>query len=115
MNLVKLHLMHPDTPAAVWRIADALTRVKRLIIEAVEQWNMRLCESIKKRDSDKKRDKAFHTESDSSILTDTRILKHSVDSEARNMATEPTTNMITKKIKSLDQSDGKILHFTQNY
>lgn len=97
-----------ETPIAVWRVLDALIRVKRLIVEAVEQWNMRLSESFKKRDIDKKKDKTSHADLESPITPDSRSLNnHLGDSDTKHQNTEITTNAFTKKIKSLDQSDGK--------
>ncbi|KAK9746951.1 FYVE zinc finger [Popillia japonica] len=99
-----------ETPIAVWRVLDALIRVKRLIVEAVEQWNMRLSESFKKRDIDKKKDKTSHADLESPITPDSRSLNnHLGDSDTKHQNTEITTNAFTKKIKSLDQSDAPLL------
>ncbi|GJQ83295.1 putative translation initiation factor IF-2, N-terminal region [Trypoxylus dichotomus] len=99
-----------ETPTAVWRISDALVRVKRLIVDAVEQWNMRLSESFRKRDIDKKKDRTSHTDLDSPIVSDTRpFVNQTTECDGKKQYTEPVANTITKKIKSLDQSDASLL------
>lgn len=110
LGILNINTDFPEAPIAVWRIADALVRVKRLIVEAVEQWNMRLSESFKKKDIDKKKDRTSHTDLDSPITPDSRSLNNQMgDSEIRNSNTETTPNTITKKIRSLDQSDGELI------
>ncbi|EFA00380.1 1-phosphatidylinositol 3-phosphate 5-kinase [Tribolium castaneum] len=89
----KLHI-------AYWKISDSLIRIKRLIVETVDNWNLRLSESARKRD-DKKKDRTSYSDLESPTIPENKTLSETdiSHSETSNSAT------ITKKIKSLDQSD----------
>ncbi|KAK4877008.1 hypothetical protein RN001_009514 [Aquatica leii] len=88
--------------AALWRIDDAIVRIKRLITESVEQWNSRLAEAAKKRDSDKKKEKTVSVDSDSPDVVEAQPLLFQFDSKPE---TTGSSSLSTKKIKSLDQGD----------
>ncbi|KAK5642357.1 hypothetical protein RI129_008524 [Pyrocoelia pectoralis] len=84
---------------AVWRIDDAIIRIKRLITECVEQWNIRLSDLSKKRESDKKKEKVVSVDLDSPDVIEAQPLI-----EAKS--DHPFSSGLTaKKIKSLDQGD----------
>lgn len=79
-------------------------RIKKIIIDAVEQWNSRLCDVVRK--TDKKKDKS-QSESADAVESEHSFL------QSRESSGSPA---ITKKIKSLDQSDGKlVVLFTKTY
>uniref|UniRef100_A0A1Y1N0Y2 1-phosphatidylinositol-3-phosphate 5-kinase n=1 Tax=Photinus pyralis TaxID=7054 RepID=A0A1Y1N0Y2_PHOPY len=89
---------------AVWRIEDVIIRIKRLILECVEQWNVRLADLAKKRESDKKREKVVSVDLDSPEAVEAQPLVVSQPVEAK--VDHPTSSgLSTKKIKSLDQGD----------
>lgn len=87
--------------AAVWRISDYLVRIKRLITETVDVWNSRLSE-IRKSNIDKKKEKILpelespNTPESKPLLSDTSEHQTKIES----------STAITKKIKSLDHTDG---------
>ena len=77
-----------------------------MIMEAVEQWNLRFSELVRKKDSDKKRDK--HHDLDSVGAAETKFNSHEsqdVDVKVYRQSAD-ALNIISKKIKSLDQGEG---------
>lgn len=92
--LEKLHI-------AYWRISDSLVRIKRLIVETVDNWNLRLSESARKRDSDRKKDRSSYSDVESPTINENKTL-----SETDILHNEYShSNVTTKKNKSLDQSE----------
>lgn len=92
----------------MWRIEDAITRIKRLIAESVDQWNLRLSESTKKRDSDKKREKSITIDLESPSAVEAHPLLpdgYEANSVSDTQVGEhvPSSGMTAKKIRSLDQ------------
>lgn len=87
---------------SLWKIQDGLVRIKKVIVDAVDQWNVRLSDVVRK--SDKKKDKS-QVESDGPRTPEILESDHFVvqSSESGNNASPA----MTKKIRSLDQSDGK--------
>lgn len=97
---------------AVWRIADSLIRLKKIIVDAVESWNMRLSEALRKRETDKKKEKTV--ELDSPGNPEQKPLLSEVGS--CDQSDQTYLQGMSKKIKSLDQSESKLIliHFCYN-
>ncbi|XP_025836877.1 1-phosphatidylinositol 3-phosphate 5-kinase isoform X2 [Agrilus planipennis] len=89
--------------AAVWTIDDSLMKIKRLIAEFTEQWNLRLETLTKKKENEKRREKTTNSNSDSPNSNDNRMLQILTNSD--ESAIESHSPGVTKKMKSLDQSD----------
>lgn len=87
---------------SLWKIQDGLVKIKKIIVDAVEQWNIRLSDVVRK--SDKRKDKS-QAESDGPRTPEVLESDHSLiqSNESGNSASPA----MTKKIRSLDQSDGK--------
>lgn len=100
-NVVKVKCNFLLVQTAVWRISDSLVRVKRLITETVDIWNTRLSE-IRKSSIDKKKEKIL-PELES---PNTPELKPLLPDISENQAKNESSTTITKKIKSLDHTDG---------
>lgn len=96
---------------SLWKIQDGLVRIKKIIVDTVEQWNSRLSDVVRK--SDKKKDKP-QVESDGPRTPEILESDHSLIQS--NESANSGSPAITKKIRSLDQSDGEcnafpFLHF----
>lgn len=87
---------------ALWKIQDALVRIKKIILEAVDLWNCRLSEVARK--SDKKKEKQ-QSEADSPRTPDMHEVNPMQTGESGN------SPALARKIRSLDQCDGKYLVF----
>ncbi|KAF5269883.1 hypothetical protein FQR65_LT05681 [Abscondita terminalis] len=87
---------------AMWKIEDAIIRLKRLIVESVEQWNSRLADAAKKRDSDKKKEKTVSVDLDSPDAVEAQPLLFQPEPKAESAN---CNSFSAKKIKSLDQGD----------
>lgn len=85
---------------SLWKIHDGLVKIKKIIADSVEQWNNRLCDILRK--SDKKKEKS-QLESESPRTPDIESEFFLVQSSESANSASP---VISKKIKSLDQSDG---------
>nr|XP_023014888.1 1-phosphatidylinositol 3-phosphate 5-kinase isoform X1 [Leptinotarsa decemlineata]XP_023014889.1 1-phosphatidylinositol 3-phosphate 5-kinase isoform X1 [Leptinotarsa decemlineata] len=93
---------------AYYKIGDALTRIKRSIVESVDSWNVQLSEYTRKKDGDKKREKLPPIDSDSNSTDE--VLQESLDCGLTSSLEEKeSSNAITKRIKSLDNSDTESL------
>lgn len=92
-----LFLVH----TSLWKIQDGLVRIKKIIVDTVEQWNSRLSDVVRK--SDKKKDKS-QVESDGPRTPEILESDHSMIQS--NEGANSGSPAITKKIRSLDQSDG---------
>lgn len=77
-------------------------RIKKLIVDAVEQWNSRLSDVVRK--TDKKKEKTQNETADCNKL-DANESEHSFLQSSESSGSPA----ITKKIKSLDQSDGRLV------
>jgi 1-phosphatidylinositol-3-phosphate 5-kinase len=86
---------------AYWKISDALIRIKRLIVETVEVWNLRLSEAARKRDNDKRKDRTSYSDLESPTIPENKTLSETDISHA-----ESASVGVAKKIKSLDQPEG---------
>lgn len=87
----------------MWKIQDAVTKIKKMIVEMVEQWNLKLSDIIRK--TDKKKDKVSQQDIESPRTADSKsIASENSDSE---QAEAGSSAGITKKIKSLDHGDGE--------
>lgn len=89
---------------ALWKIQDGIIRIKKMIAELVEQWNIKLSDVVRK--ADKKKDKVLQQDSESPRTADSK----SIASESSDTETPAETSSAigaTKKIKSLDHGDGK--------
>lgn len=76
-----------------------------MIVEMVEQWNLKLADVIRK--TDKKKDKVSQQDTESPRTADSKsIASENSDSE---QAETGSSTAVTKKIKSLDHGDGKLL------
>ncbi|CAH0546520.1 unnamed protein product [Brassicogethes aeneus] len=69
-----LHIPH-------WSILDTLTKIKRLIVETVDSWNVRLMEATRRKETDKKREKSISSEFESSTALEEKLTNIS-DSES---------------------------------
>ncbi|XP_022917370.2 1-phosphatidylinositol 3-phosphate 5-kinase [Onthophagus taurus] len=107
-----------DAQMATWKISDTLVRIKKLIAEAVDQWNLILQESIKKRDADKRKERSSHSEIDSHSSSD--VKSSATDSEFdikdsksgasnRNRSLDQEHVPPSPKSHHRSQSDGTIL------
>ncbi|KAF5299848.1 hypothetical protein FQA39_LY11385 [Lamprigera yunnana] len=88
---------------AIWRIEDAIVRIKCLIIESVEMWNSKLADVAKRRDSDKKREKTISVDLDSPDVVEAQLLCQTADIKSETPVS--SSSLSTMKIKSLDQGD----------
>lgn len=81
-------------------------RIKKIIVDTVEQWNSRLSDVVRK--TDKKKEKTQSESTDCTVEAEHSFLKSNESSGSP---------AITKKIKSLDHSDGKsfFIHFALCY
>ncbi|KAJ8957069.1 hypothetical protein NQ318_007282 [Aromia moschata] len=86
---------------AYWKIADVLVKIKRSIVETADNWNLRLSEATKKKDTDKKKEKSVSTDLDSPSGEDIPDDQHICDQPEG----KDSGGVLTKKIKSLDNSD----------
>lgn len=99
-----------------WIISDSLVRIKRHIVETVYTWNVRLSEAARKRETDKKsKDKNAQQTELQSPVTETKnigdnVEEYEADSQSDGNSGESGTGVISKKIKSFDQTEGKTLH-----
>ncbi|XP_072386330.1 1-phosphatidylinositol 3-phosphate 5-kinase [Diabrotica undecimpunctata] len=81
-----------------WNISDCLTKLKKNVVDIVDNWNARLNEIIsRKKDNDKKKDK----------LVDTNAEDNSEHPELNIQEEKESTSLISKKVSSLDNSDGE--------
>ncbi|KAJ3663453.1 hypothetical protein Zmor_007712 [Zophobas morio] len=87
---------------AYWKISDSLIRIKRLIVETVESWNLRLSETARKRDNDRRKDRASYTDLESPTVPEAKTLSDTDISHSESSNSSATA----KKIKSLDQCEG---------
>lgn len=106
----KLNKFLSEKQLAVWQIDDAITRIKRMISECVDQWNLRFSESTKKKDTDKKREKSITVDLESPGAVEAHLFLFESSEGSTKGHVEPTTGsaLSTKKNKSLDQGDGNI-------
>lgn len=100
--------------SATRKIEDCLVIVKRLLVEGVDQWNYRLSEATKKKDTEKKKEKPVTIELESPSIADNKIYSefNEIHNSPSNQINEDTAGNTTlsKKIRSLD-SDSKYYNF----
>lgn len=80
-------------------------RIKKIIVDVVEQWNIRLSDIVRK--SDKKKEK---TQLDNDGPRTPEILESDHFLAQSNESASSGLPAVTKKIRSLDQSDGKVFY-----
>lgn len=92
---------------AIWKIADSLVRIKKIIADAAESWNTRLSEVLRKKDNEKKKEKNSELESPSGI--ENKTITSEIYAENSNVCNDNIGALANKKIRSLDQSDSKFV------
>ncbi|RZB49897.1 1-phosphatidylinositol 3-phosphate 5-kinase [Asbolus verrucosus] len=102
------HFEETDLYIAYWKISDSLIRIKRLIVESVESWNLRLSETARKRDNDKKKDRSSYTDLESPTIPESKTLSDTDISHSNSSDNTQSSVVMTKKIKSFDQSEGDV-------
>lgn len=91
---------------AYLKIQDVLIKIKRSIVETVDVWNTRLAEVTRKKDTDKKKDKPTQIESEPST-EETGASEIANDLVIDEQPEKGTSNLIFKKLKSLDINERK--------
>lgn len=89
----------------LWKIEDSIVKIKKLLMETVDQWNTRLLELIRK--TDKKREKYTQDIDSPRTAENKSVTSEMSDCELSQSTENSSSGAFTKKIKSLDQGDGK--------
>ncbi|KAK9877229.1 hypothetical protein WA026_016976 [Henosepilachna vigintioctopunctata] len=102
------HFNAIQVTSAYWSLDDAIVLIKRFLVETVENWNSRLTEVDKKKDSDKKKDKQTLSESEINVV-DQIPQNPELEPPEQNCLEDQT--ITTKRIRSFDQDEGDGTNF----
>lgn len=86
--------------------------MKRSVVEIVESWNNRITEMTRKKDVDKKKDKPVPVDLDSTASEESILSSESQENNGKNISIEKDSLTLSKKVKSLDSSDSRLLQMS---
>lgn len=92
---------------ALRKIQDGLVRIKKIIVDTVDQWNGRLSDIARKTDKKKEKSQSdIESPRTPDCKTDASESEHSLLQSSESVSSGSPA--ISKKIRSLDHSDGRI-------
>ncbi|KAJ8969758.1 hypothetical protein NQ314_001595 [Rhamnusium bicolor] len=97
--------MYQELYIAYWKISDVLVKIKRSIVETVDSWNIKLSEAIRKKDSDKKKEKSVQIDIDNPNAEEINTAEIPDEPINNEQEEKESSNLITKKIRSLDNTE----------
>lgn len=104
-------LFFSDILKALWRIEDSVVNSKRCFVESIEQWNTKLIDAVKKKDTEKKKDKdkTVLAESENSAVTEVNLCTDKTES-SDTVTNDQSNSLSTKRI-----SEGKSFVFLTKF